>query len=63
MAGTVRHAKLESPTARAKLKRGRQSHWQTLITGRAHLGYPTANFFFHCRAIKKDLKGMEKIES
>jgi integrase len=39
MAGTVKHSKLDNPTARAKLKRGRQPHWQTLITGRAHLGY------------------------
>jgi integrase len=39
MAGTVQHTKLDSPTARARLKRGRQPHWQTLVTGRAHLGY------------------------
>jgi integrase len=43
MAGTVNHAKLDSPTARAKLKRGEgergRNHWQTLIAGRAHLGY------------------------
>lgn len=53
MAGAVQHAKLDSPTARAKLitaaaKRVKQEgrgeperglqHWQTLITGRAHLG-------------------------
>jgi integrase len=39
MAGTVRAAKLESPTARARLKRGRQPHWRTLIPGHAHLGW------------------------
>jgi integrase len=39
MAGTVKHSKLDNPTARAKLKRGRQPHWQTLIAGRAHLGF------------------------
>jgi integrase len=39
MAGTVQHTKLDSPTARAKLARGRQPHWQALVTGRAHLGY------------------------
>ncbi len=37
--GVVRDARLESPTARARLKRGRQPHWQALIEGRAHLGY------------------------
>ena len=39
MAGTVRHAKLESRTARSRLKRGRQPHWQALVSGRVHLGY------------------------
>jgi integrase len=39
MAGTVRHAKLESRTARARLKRGRQPNWQAIVPGRAHLGY------------------------
>jgi integrase len=39
MAGTVKHAKLESRTARSRLKRGRQPHWQALVPGRVHLGY------------------------
>jgi integrase len=39
MAGTVHHAKLESRTARSRLKRGRQPHWQAIIPGRLHLGY------------------------
>jgi integrase len=39
MAGTVKHARLESPTARVKLKPGRQPHWQALVEGRVHLGY------------------------
>jgi integrase len=39
MAGTVRHQRLESRTARSGLKRGRQAHWQALIEGRVHLGY------------------------
>jgi integrase len=44
MAGTVRHARLESPSARAaKLRKGRQPHWQALriegVEGRVHLGY------------------------
>ena len=39
MAGTVKHAKLESRTARARLKRGRQPNWQAIVPGRAHLGY------------------------
>ena len=38
MAGTVRHAKLDSPTARAKLKKGRAAHWQALALNN-HLGY------------------------
>ena len=39
MPGTARHARLETPTARARLAAGRQQHWQTLIMGRGHLGY------------------------
>jgi integrase len=39
MAGTVQHAKLESRTSRARLKRGRQPHWQALVSGSTHLGY------------------------
>lgn len=39
MARTVRHAKLDNLTARARLKRGRQPHYQVLILNRAHLGY------------------------
>jgi len=38
MPRTVRHAKLDTPTARGKLKRGRQPHWQALLPG-SHLGY------------------------
>jgi integrase len=39
MAGTIREARLGSPTARSRLARGRQPHWNTLIAGRAHLGW------------------------
>jgi len=39
MAGAVKHAKLESRTARSRLKRGRQPHWQALVPGKVHLGY------------------------
>ena len=39
MAGTVKHARLESRKARNRLKRGRQPHWQALIEGKVHLGY------------------------
>src|SRR5262245_38528941 len=39
MAGTVKHARLESPSARARLKRGRQPHWQALVEGKVHLGW------------------------
>src|SRR5262249_26200211 len=38
MSGTVREAKLQTPTARARLKRGRQAHWRAIAPGR-HLGY------------------------
>ena len=39
MTGTVKHARLESRTARSRLKRGRQPHWQALEPGRVHLGW------------------------
>jgi integrase len=39
MAGTVKHAKLDSRTARNRLKRGRQPHWWALVPGKIHLGY------------------------
>jgi hypothetical protein len=39
MSGTVKDAKLQSPTSRAKLPRKREPHWRTLIAGRAHLGW------------------------
>jgi integrase len=39
MAGTVREATLQTPTARARLKRGRQPHWRALVPGKIHLGY------------------------
>jgi integrase len=42
ISGKVRHANFESRTARGRLERGRQPHWQALIPGRAHLGYQVA---------------------
>src|SRR5262249_45249196 len=39
MTGIVQHKRLESRTARARLKRGRQPHWQDIVPGRVHLGY------------------------
>jgi integrase len=39
MAGTVEHTELSSRTARSRLKRGRQPHWQALVRGRVHLGW------------------------
>jgi hypothetical protein len=39
MAGTIREAKLSTPTSRARLKPGRQPHWNTLRAGHDHLGY------------------------
>jgi integrase len=38
MAGAVKQTNLRSRTGRARLKRG-VSHWHTLVTGRAHLGW------------------------
>src|SRR5262249_58967355 len=39
MARTVREAKLGNPTARRRLKAGRQPHWNSIVAGRDHLGY------------------------
>ena len=39
MAGTVKAARIESPSARARLKSGRQPHWKAIVEGRVHLGY------------------------
>jgi integrase len=39
MAGTVKPARLESQSARARLKRGRQPHWKALVEGKVHLGW------------------------
>jgi integrase len=38
MPRTIKHAKLETPTARTRLTRGRQAHWQPLQSN-THLGY------------------------
>jgi hypothetical protein len=39
MAGRVRLANLTSPTARSRLKRGRQPHWHSVAPGKVHLGW------------------------
>jgi integrase len=39
MAGKVQYKNIESRTARSRRKRGRQPHWQSLVTGKVHLGY------------------------
>jgi integrase len=39
MARVIREARIESRTARAKLRRGRQPHLRTITVGRAALGY------------------------
>jgi integrase len=39
MAGTVKHARLESRTARRKLNHGRQPHWIAVVPQRVHLGW------------------------
>src|SRR4051812_31436990 len=38
MARTVAEKKLDTPTARSRLKRGRQAHWRALHAG-VHMGY------------------------
>jgi len=37
MAGTVKSAKIDNRTSRARLKPGR--HWRAIVAGRSHLGY------------------------
>ena len=39
MTNVVKHARLETRASRARLKRGRQSHWQSIVPGKEHLGY------------------------
>jgi integrase len=39
MTGTVREARLGNPTARSRLKAGRQPHWNAVLAGRAHIGW------------------------
>jgi integrase len=39
MAGKVKPANLTSPTARSRLKRGRQPHWHSITPGKVHLGW------------------------
>ncbi|MDP2358191.1 MAG: tyrosine-type recombinase/integrase [Beijerinckiaceae bacterium] len=39
MAGRARNCNIETTSARKKLKRGRQPHWQTLEPGKSHLGW------------------------
>ena len=39
MAGTVQYTNLQSRSARARLKRGRQPHWEALHPGKVHLGW------------------------
>jgi integrase len=43
MVGMIREAPIRSRTARAKVKRGRQPHLVSLVTGRAALGYVRKN--------------------
>jgi integrase len=39
MAGRLTEAKIDSRSARERLKRGRQPHWRMIEKGRVHLGY------------------------
>jgi integrase len=39
MADTVKEAKLQNPTARRRLKAGRQPPWNTIVASRDHLGW------------------------
>jgi integrase len=39
MAGTVQHTDLSSRTARSRLRKRQQPHWQAIVRGRVHLGW------------------------
>jgi integrase len=39
MAGTVRHSKIETATARLRLKPGRKAYWRSIVPGRLSVGY------------------------
>jgi integrase len=39
MARTIKHVNLETPTARRRLRTGRNVHWQTIIPKQAHIGW------------------------
>jgi integrase len=39
MAGKVQSVNIESRTARSRLKRGRQPHWHSIMSGKIHLGW------------------------
>lgn len=60
MARTVQFAKIESPTARAKLARGRRYHFQSLISGRASLGYHRNEGAPHGRWVLQRYLGADK---
>lgn len=60
MARIVEHAKIETPTSRAKLSVGRQPHLQSLIVGKAALGYQRKENASHGRWLLRRNLGGEK---
>ena len=60
MPRTIEHKKIETPTCRARLKRGRQGHFQSLIAGTAALGYQRRKDETHGRWLLRRNIGGEK---
>jgi integrase len=65
MARTVKHARLESRSARARLKRGRQPHWRSIVAEglNVHLGYQIFKGDSDGRWILRRYIGNEKYRS
>jgi integrase len=61
MSRSVEHAKIETPTSRAKLKRGKR-HYQLILTGKAHLGYRREEGAPHGRWFLRRNLGDEKYQ-
>jgi hypothetical protein len=60
MTRTVEHKKIETPTARAKLARGNNKHYQSLIAGKAALGYQRKEDAPHGRWLLRCYLGGDK---
>ena len=60
MARSISHKRLESPTARSKLERGRKHHFQSLVSGKAALGYTRPDDAPHGRWFLRRYMGGDK---